>query len=317
MDLKLAGELSGVQTAKIVHERFHVPVVYLTAYTDAATVREVGESGEHGFLTKPLRIQDLRPAIQLAIARNHTKEQQLERERRAWQDLCRKSKDKLEEFTYAAGHDLQEPLRTAKCFIELLERRSSCKLDAEERRLLTEAKDGLTRMNTLLHDLLGYAEAGFSEGAPIPEIPSGAALDSAIDDLRAAIVDSGARITHDPLPIVRADPSQLARVFQNLVANAIKFRHPDTEPWIHVGVASRGRQWVFSIRDNGIGFDQQDAARVFAPFKRLHHGHTHSGTGLGLALCKKIVEAHGGEIWAESALGRGTTFFFTLPGAGA
>ena len=312
MDLKLAGELSGAETAKIVQERFHIPVVYLMAYSDAATVRELGETGGPGFLTKPLRVQDLQPAIQLAMARND-KQQQLERERKAWQDLCRISQEQLEQFTYAAGHDLQEPLRTASCFMDLLERRSSCKLDNEERRLLAEAKDGLERMNTLLHDLLGYAQAGFVKGASIPEIPSAAALNSALDNLQGAIADSGARITRDPLPIVRADPSQLSRVFQNLLANSIKFRHPDVEPEIHVGVVNGNNQWVFSIEDNGIGFDQQYAARIFAPFKRLNHKETYSGTGVGLAICKKIIEAHGGEIWANRGPGMGQFSFSLCP----
>jgi signal transduction histidine kinase len=312
MDLKLAGELSGAETAKIIQERFHIPVVYLTAYSDAATVKELGETGGPGFLTKPLRVQDLQPAIQLAMARND-KQQQLERERKAWQDLCRISQEQLEQFTYAAGHDLQEPLRTASCFMDLLERRSSCKLDNEERKLLAEAKVGLARMNTLLHDLLGYAQAGFAKGAPIPEVPSAAALNSALDNLQGAIAESGARVTHDPLPIVRADPSQLSRVFQNLLANSIKFRHPNVEPQVRVGVANRNNHWVFRIEDNGIGFDQQYAARIFAPFKRLNHRVTYSGTGVGLAICKKIIEAHGGEIWAESAPGNGAIFFFTLP----
>ena len=238
--------------------------------------------------------------------------QEREAERKSWQDLCQHAERQLEQFTYAAGHDLKEPLRTALSFIELLARRVEPRLASEERELITRAQAGLTRMNVLLDDLLAYAQAGLSQGAAIPETPAEAALKWAMENLRTAIVESGARITHENLPVVRADPSQLARVFQNLLANGIKYRGSEA-PQIHVAVAAQENEWVFRVSDNGIGFDPKHAERIFSPFKRLHSQTEYAGTGIGLAICRKIVEAHGGRIWAESMPERGSVFSFTLP----
>jgi signal transduction histidine kinase len=269
MDVRLAGGLSGTQTAKIIDERFRIPVVYMTAHNDEATLEEINATGGYGFLTKPIREVDLHPVIQLAVSRREKELQELEAERKCWQDLCQHAEGQLEQFTYAAGHDLKEPLRTARSFIELLARRLESRLSSEERELMSHAQAGLTRMNVLLEDLLAYAQAGLSQGAPIPETPAEAALKWAIENLRSAIAESGGGITHDSLPVVRADPSQLARVFQNLLANAIKYRSSEP-PRIHVALTAREDDWVFRVSDNGIGFDPQHAERIFSPFKRLH-----------------------------------------------
>ena len=191
MDLRLAGELSGTQTAKLVQERFQIPVVYVTAYSDSATVKAIEEAGNQGFLVKPIQAENLRPTIQLAISRYKSQQQQLEEERKAWEKRCHESQEQLVHFTYAAGHDLKEPLRTARSFIELLVRRSPGKLDEEDLKLLSIASNGLNRMNVLLQDLLEYAQAGLSPGAPIPQTPAGEALKWALDNLRGAVSDSG------------------------------------------------------------------------------------------------------------------------------
>jgi light-regulated signal transduction histidine kinase (bacteriophytochrome) len=312
MDIVLAGELSGPQAAKLINERFRIPVVYLTAHSDDATLKEIRAAGGYGFLSKPLREHDLHPVIELAMSRSGKELQEREADRNAWQELCDRAQGQLEEFTYAAGHDLKEPLRTARSFVDLLARRLSSRLDTEEQELIRQAQAGLTRMNTLLEDLLAYAQAGLSEGAPVPPTPAEAALKSAVENLRGAIAESGAAVTHDSLPMVRADPSQLARLFQNLLANGIKYRGAKA-PVIHVALAGRGNEWVFSVSDNGIGFDPRHAERIFAPFKRLHTRKDYAGTGVGLAISRKIVESHGGRIWAESVPERGSVFSFTLP----
>jgi two-component system, sensor histidine kinase and response regulator len=312
MDVRLAGGLSGTQTAKVIDERFRIPVVYMTAHNDDATLEEINATGGYGFLTKPIREIDLHPIIQLAISRHEKELQEREAERKCWQDLCQRVEGQLEDFTYAAGHDLKEPLRTARSFIELLARRMGSRLTTEEQELITHAQAGLTRMDTLLSDLLAYAQAGISPGASIPETPAEAALKWAIENLRSGIAESGASITYDSLPVVRAVPSQLARVFQNLLANGIKYRRSDP-PLIHVALTTCENEWVFGVSDNGIGFDSQNAQRIFAPFKRLHSHREYAGTGIGLAICRKIVEAHGGRMWAESVPERGSVFFFTLP----
>jgi two-component system sensor histidine kinase/response regulator len=313
MDIVLAGKMTGTQTAQRVHEQFDIPVVYLTAYSDPATIEQVKETGGHGFLTKPLQPQELHAVIQLALARHDKEQHRRDTERSAWQEICDESQTQLQQFTTAAGHDLQEPLRTATCFIDLLARRARPKLDGEELELLGQARAGLSRMNTLLQDLLAYARAGLPEGAPLPSTPAKAALGWAISNLQGAMAESGATITHDVLPAVQAEPSQLAQVFQNLLSNAIKYRRSTCPPRIHVGFESRGGESLFWVKDNGIGFDPQDAERIFTPFQRLHSQQEYAGTGIGLAICKKIIEAHGGRIWAESGQGQGATFLFTLP----
>jgi two-component system, sensor histidine kinase and response regulator len=317
MDIVLAGEMSGTQTARLIRKRFQTPVVYLTAYTDAATLQQMKETGGHGFVAKPFRPQELHGVIQLALSQYEKEQQQRRAERNAWQEICRRSQDQLQQFTYTAGHDLREPLRTAKGFIDLLAKRSYSKLDEEERELLSEAQAGLRRMDTLLQDLLGYAQAGLAQGVPVSTTPADAALRWALENLRSAIVESGARITHDALPHVRADPSQLSQVFQNLLGNAIKYRRLNTEPHIHVTVEKREGEWLFTVSDNGIGFDPQQSERIFALFKRLHSYQTYPGSGLGLAICKKIIETHGGRIWAEAAPDQGSMFFFTLADGGS
>lgn len=312
MDITLAGGLSGTETARIIDQRFRIPVVYLTAHNDDATIDEIRSAGGYGFLSKPVREQELHPVIEVAISRYEKDRQEREADRKAWRELCDRAQGQLEEFTYAAGHDLNEPLRTARSFVDLLARRLSSRLNTEEEELLRQAQAGLTRMNILLEDLLAYAQAGIPEGAPVPPTPAGEALKSALENLRGAIAESGAAVTHDSLPVVRADPSQLARVFQNLLANGIKYRGVKA-PRIHVALTGRENEWVFSVSDNGIGFDPQHAERIFAPFKRLHTRKEYAGTGVGLAICRKIVEAHGGRIWAESVPERGSVFCFTLP----
>ena len=313
MDIVLAGKMTGTQTAKLVHEQFDIPVVYLTAYSDSATLEQVKETAEHGFLTKPFQSQELHAVIQLALARHDKEQHRRETERSAWQEICQASEAQLQQFTTAAGHDLQEPLRTATCFLDLLARRVQQKLDGEERELLGQARAGLSRMNTLLQDLLAHARAGLSEGAPSSSTSAETAFGWAISNLQGAMAESGATVTHDTLPAVQADPSQLAQVFQNLLGNAIKYRRSTCPPQIHVGFEPRGGESLFWVKDNGIGFDPQEAERIFTPFRRLHSQQEYAGTGIGLAICKKIIEACGGRIWAESAPGQGATFLFTFP----
>jgi two-component system, sensor histidine kinase and response regulator len=315
MNITLAGELSGTETAKIVDERFRVPVVYVTAYNDGETVRQLEATGAYGFVTKPIREKDLDAVIKVAISRHKKHLELRETERKGWENVSRQAHDQLEQFTYAAGHDLKEPLRTARTSIDLLARLSASKLNAEELELLTQAREGLIRIQILLEDLLAYAQAGLSQEALHQETPADAALDLALDNLRSAIAESGAIITREALPVVRADPSQLAQVFQNLLANAAKYRRPEQVPQIHVAVSRREQDWEFSVRDSGIGFDQKYAEQIFSPFKRLHGFEQYPGSGLGLAICRKIVEAHGGRIWAESRRERGSIFSFSLPRA--
>jgi light-regulated signal transduction histidine kinase (bacteriophytochrome) len=216
----------------------------------------------------------------------------------------------LQQFGYIVSHDLQEPLRIITNYVQLLARHFHGKLDAEADEFIAFAVEGAQRMRALITDLLAYTRAGEKQPGDTA-VDCGALLAHVLDDLHLAIKDSAAEVTHDALPTVPGDARQLGLVFQNLISNALKFRSA-APPRIHISARREGAQWVFSVRDNGIGLDPRHAERIFQVFQRLHTRSEYAGTGIGLAICKKIVERHGGRIWVESAPGQGTTFFFTL-----
>jgi signal transduction histidine kinase len=222
-----------------------------------------------------------------------------------------RSNDELQQFAYVASHDLQEPLRAVAGCVGLLQKRCEGTLDARSQELIAHTIDGAVRMQTLVDDLLTLSRV---DGAPRPaaDVDSGKVLQAALENLGAAIRESGASITHDPLPAVAIDPTQLLQVFQNLLGNAIKFRGPQP-PAIHVGARREDKQWRFSVRDNGIGIEPQYFERIFRVFQRLHSRRDYPGSGIGLAICRKILLRLGGRIWLESELNKGTTFFFTVP----
>lgn len=232
--------------------------------------------------------------------------------RKQLQDALTESNSALEQFAYVASHDLQEPLRTMSAYSQLLDKKYKGKLDSDADQFLDFLLSASARMSTLVKDLLAYARLTTEE-----ERPSSVALDedleAALTHLDQAIKESGASVTHDPMPTLQVDRGQMVRLFQNLVGNAIKYRKTDVAPKVHISAEQKGTEWVISIRDNGIGFDPKYAVKIFEPFKRLHSAEEYPGTGVGLAICRRIVQAQRGRIWAESQPGEGTTFCFTLP----
>ncbi len=226
-------------------------------------------------------------------------------------DIEQRKAAELEMFAYVASHDLQEPLRMVTSYTQLLARRYAGRLDSDADDFIGFIVDGTLRMQMLIRDLLEYSRVGSTE-LDLRGTASESVLEEVLADLRSLLNDSGGVVTHGSLPIVLADPSQLAQLFQNLLTNAIKFRG-DRAPVVDVRADPAGAGWRFSVTDNGIGIDPVHSERIFTAFQRLNSREV-PGTGVGLAICRKIVERHGGRIWVESQPGQGSTFFFTLSG---
>ena len=225
-------------------------------------------------------------------------------------ELARSNSD-LQQFAYVASHDLQEPLRMVASYTQLLGKRYKGRLDEDADEFIAYAVNGASRMQALIQDLLAFSRVD-SQGQRFEPTSVETLLGYALDNLKGAIEESGAVITHGPLPAVMADERQFLRLVQNLLSNALKFRGPEP-PRVHLSAERHGPEWLFSVRDNGIGIDPQYSERIFVLFQRLHTNAEYPGTGIGLALCKKIVERHGGRIWMESQLGHGANFCFTVP----
>jgi light-regulated signal transduction histidine kinase (bacteriophytochrome) len=220
--------------------------------------------------------------------------------------------ERLNQFAYAVSHDLQEPLRMIGSYTQLLARCNEGKLGADSDQFIRFVLNGVDRMRKLIHDLLEYSRTGNEPIGDKVDTDANLVLGLALQQLQLRIEESGAKIRFDKLPAVVANQDLLMRVFQNLIGNAIKYSDERLAE-IHVSCQREAAEWVFNVRDNGIGIDPQYHDRIFEPFQRLQHGRVHTGTGVGLAICKQIVERHGGRMWVESAEGKGSTFMFTIP----
>jgi PAS domain S-box-containing protein len=226
-------------------------------------------------------------------------------------ELARSNED-LEQFAYGVSHDLQEPLRTIRGYLELLSRRGRDVLDKESMDFLGLATDGATRMQQMIQGLLVYSRIGMQGWKPV-RTSMDMVLAVALESLRHQITQTEAVVTHDHLPVVWGDPMLLMRVLENLIGNAVKFHKDKESPRIHIGVESCGEKWRFFVKDNGIGIDPGDFNHIFGVFQRLHESDRYPGAGIGLAICKKIIGRHGGKLEIESKAGEGSTFYFTLP----
>lgn len=255
--------------------------------------------------TEELREANARLAVELDERR------QAEYRLAQYAEELKRSNAELEQFAYVASHDLQEPLRMVASFTQLLAKRYRGKLDKDADDFINFAVDGANRMQTLINDLLAFSRVA-TRGRPFEPVDCTEVLRQAMDNMMVTLKESQAEVTRGPLPIVQADGSQLVQLFQNLISNAIKFRGPET-PRIHISAEPKEGEWVFAFRDNGLGIPKQHQERIFTIFQRLHRRSDYPGTGLGLALCKKIVERHGGRIWVESEPGQGSTFYFSIP----
>jgi len=358
-------ELDGIEVCRQIDEWRRrgdstVGILMVTAAEGKEDMTQALEAGADDFVSKSSDIAVIKGRIRALLrrkfyeeeslrAREEVKQKELEVERariekeaaeeraaladelaRTADDLRRSNED-LQQFAYVVSHDLQQPLRMVSSYVQLLAKRYQGKLDADADQFIGFAVDGAERMKTLITDLLRLSRVG-TRGQELSPTPCDVVLERTLRNLQVATSESGASVTHDPLPTVRGDETQLTQLFQNLVGNAIKFRGDDA-PRVHISAregtedrrpetgdqrpCTEGKSpvFVFSVRDNGIGIDPEHAERIFKVFQRLHTEEEYDGTGIGLAVCRKIVERHGGRIWIESQVGEGATFYFTLVGS--
>ena len=301
------GPFKGIEASKTIFAELNVKDS--VRYESMSLERYDGSRVEAEFISNAY-FADKRRLIQCNI-RDITERRLLEKlaeERIA--ELAR-SNAELGQFGYVASHDLQEPLRAVASCVQLLQKRYAGKLDARADEFIAHSVAGIKRMETLINDLLAYSRVG-TEAQPLVPTNCESLITNVLADLSMAIAESGAVVTHDPLPVLEADSTQLAQIFQNLIGNAIKF-HGARPPRIHVGAEMDAGVWTISVADNGIGIEPQYFERVFQVFQRLHTRKEYQGTGIGLAICKKIVERHGGRLWIESQPEQGSVFRFTLP----
>lgn len=301
-----------------------LPVILLSARAGEESRVEGIQAGADDYLVKPFTARELLARVTTHLDMSLLRRQAAERERELRQEAeaarerattaleaLRHANADLEQFAFSASHDLQEPLRMVATFSQLLQMKYAGKLDAQADTIIQHCVEGATRMGRMIRDLLEYTRAA-SMSESIPQTASlEIALQCALENLRASLDESNARVTHDRLPDLKVEPVHLEQIFQNLLSNAIKYRS-NQPPRIHIGAVFRNGSWEFSVRDNGIGIEHRYKEQVFGLFKRLHSRSRYSGTGLGLAICKKLVERYHGKIWVESEPGTGSTFFFTL-----
>lgn len=246
------------------------------------------------------------------VGKDITERRRLDRELENRAERLERINAELQDFAYIASHDLSEPLRMITSYLQLLQRRYHGQLDETADEFIHYAVDGAERMKLLIDDLLQYSRVGSAEVQRVP-VDADAVLDNVLRSLEGAIIERGATVTHDPLGTVHGDATQLGQLLQNLVANAIKFARPDVPAAVHVARVEDPREWHIVVRDNGIGIEERHAERIFKMFGRLHGREEYEGTGIGLAICRRITDRHGGSIWVESAPGAGSSFHVSIP----
>jgi PAS domain S-box-containing protein len=262
--------------------------------------------------TSPIKDENGNVVQVVHVQRNITDRKRAEQEREQLLTDLERSNRELEHFASVASHDLQEPLRMVAGYVELLERKYRGRLDEKADKYIRFTVDGVRRMQKLIEGLLAYSRITTS-GSGFAPVDVNRVVHDAMANLSAAIRENAAGIKKGELPVVNGDETQLLQLFQNLIGNAIKFKKPGAAPEVHISSGKQGDSWLFSVTDNGIGIDNKFSDRIFEIFQRLHTREQYPGTGIGLAVCKKIVERHGGRIWVDSKPGQGTTFFFTIP----
>lgn len=304
---------TGIETLEVLRrEGLDIPLILVSGALGDVTAVECIKQGATDYVLK-----DSLTRLAVSVRRALREKRQREQRQRAEEDLARKveelalSNRDLEQFAYVASHDLQEPLRMVAAYTQLLAERYRGKLDGDADKYIGYAVEGALRMQTLIVDLLAFSRIG-RNGNGCQHSDCNSVIQEALLNLKVSIEESGAVVTYDHLPLVAAGRTQLLQLFQNLIGNSVKFRSKEA-PVIRVSAEQQGAQWLFAVADNGIGIAPEHKDAVFVIFQRLHAREEYPGNGVGLAICKKIVEHHGGRIWIESEPGHGCTFYFTLP----
>ena len=273
-----------------------------------ARARELRGLGNFTLIERPVRPDTVESSVRAAL-RARMRQYEIRSRQQALVD----ANADLEQFAHSASHDLREPLRTVGVYTDLLRRDYENQLDERGKEFLNLIVKSISRMDLLLSDLLSYAHASSISAEEVPPIPANRALEAALKNLEASILESQAKISADEMPAVRMRESHLSQVFQNLLGNAVKYRKEDRQPVIEISARQSGTHWIFAVADNGIGVPEAYTESIFGIFKRLHTENKYSGTGMGLAICKRIVERYRGQIWVESELGEGARFSFSVP----
>lgn len=313
-------DLIGMDVFDLVHPEFHGIVQQNirndlegmpTPTTEVQIVRKDGSLSTYEGRGRKLLFEG-KPAIQVVL-RDITERKKAELQLKEYAENLKRSNEDLELFVHIATHDLQEPVRGIVNYTQLLLNQCREGKSPQTEKYLKIIENAGLQMNILVNDLREYSRVR-THAKSLEQVDTGTILMHALNNLQLVIKETRASITHDPLPVVLADATQITQVFQNLIDNAIKFRGEGVIPQIHISAVSLDGMWQFAVRDNGIGIPRDYLDKIFILFERLHGRDAYPGTGLGLALCKRIIERHGGRIWVESEVGKGSTFYFTLPG---
>lgn len=302
-------EMDGYKVCQILKssERTrHIPVIFISALDEVLDKVQAFSVGAADYVTKPFQEAEV-----LARVKHHLRLQRLQQQLIERNEALERSNRELEQFAHVVSHDLQQPLLSVTGFIKLIKLKYQANLDEAVLEYLDRIAGAGTRMQRLIQDLLAYAQIGKSD-APFDAIDCNLILEKVKENLQATMDEKGTQLTYGFLPTIQGNETQLIQLFQNLIGNAIKFIEPNVVPKIEISVKQHHQMWLFGVQDNGIGIETEDLKQIFEAFQRLHSSKKYPGTGIGLATCKKIVENHGGQIWVESEVGVGTTFYFTL-----
>jgi signal transduction histidine kinase len=299
MDVSIPGALDGIELATFLQNRHKIPVVYVTAHSDDITLARAKSSAPVGYIRKPFTTADLKIGVEIGL-QTHRLRTALEGSNQRWEALSQ-----------SLAHDLNENLRAVQCYSLLLADATDEFLEDSEREYLQFVTDGCSRMQNMISSLLQYYRAAAGEQSPAP-IDSAEVVNEVLKNLAVAIRDSGAQIHTSRLAKVQVHSMALTQIFQNLISNAIKYRAKGTPLVVHISAEHEGSFARFTVSDNGEGFDSEEAENIFELFKRVHK-RERSGSGIGLATCRRLVEQYGGRIWAESSVGTGARFYFTIP----